>query len=153
MKDILSLQMQLNRRNFFGSSGLRFGGLAAGLLAGQSQIPKLFADPGRSQDKVHPALARAASLRTKSQIDHLFAHERSSIPDRYLGLQTRLAGVLRQRSTTERSRWTETFNHDQRSDPIPGMPRNLNTSKRASVGCGRTSNSFRTRAKSSMISP
>jgi len=56
MNDILSLQMQLNRRNFFGSSGLRFGGLAAGLLAGQSQTPRLFADPGKPQDKVHPAL-------------------------------------------------------------------------------------------------
>ena len=56
MKDIIDLQMRLNRRNFFGSSGLRFGGLAAGLLASQSQLPKLLATPTAAQEKVHPAL-------------------------------------------------------------------------------------------------
>ena len=56
MKDILDLQMRLNRRNFFGASGLRFGPIAAGLLATQTHLPKLLGNTTSPQEKVHPAL-------------------------------------------------------------------------------------------------
>jgi hypothetical protein len=56
MKDILDLQMLLNRRNFFGHSGLRMGPLAAGLLASNSGLPKLIADPSKVTERIHPPL-------------------------------------------------------------------------------------------------
>ena len=56
MNDLHDLQMRLSRRNFFGSSGLRFGGLATALLASQSQLPRLLADPGQPASRIHPAL-------------------------------------------------------------------------------------------------
>jgi hypothetical protein len=58
MDPISALQMRLNRRNFFGASGLRLGGLAAGMLAAQGTLPgKIWAGAtDASGDRVHPAL-------------------------------------------------------------------------------------------------
>ncbi|MFN9365654.1 MAG: DUF1501 domain-containing protein, partial [Planctomycetota bacterium] len=58
--DLMSaLQMRINRRNFFGASGLRLGGLATAILAAQGALPgKAWsrAADGASGDRVHPAL-------------------------------------------------------------------------------------------------
>ena len=59
MNDIQDLQIRLNRRNFFGHNGLRFGGLAAGLLASETSIGRLMAEEGTGAGavaKVHPPL-------------------------------------------------------------------------------------------------
>lgn len=59
------LQLQLNRRNFFGRSGLRLGGIVAGMLAAPSLARESLAgsansvgsDPGiPDADRVHPPL-------------------------------------------------------------------------------------------------
>ncbi len=58
--DLMSaLQMRLNRRNFFGATGLRLGGLAAGMLAAQGVMSGPAWAGGTDTaggDRVHPAL-------------------------------------------------------------------------------------------------
>ncbi|MFO0343988.1 MAG: DUF1501 domain-containing protein [Planctomycetota bacterium] len=58
--DLMSaLQMRINRRNFFGASGLRLGGLATAILAAQGTLPGNVwagAADGTSSDRVHPPL-------------------------------------------------------------------------------------------------
>jgi hypothetical protein len=39
MDPMSALQMRINRRNFFGASGLRLGGLATAILAAQGALP------------------------------------------------------------------------------------------------------------------
>ena len=65
MNDIFDLQMRLNRRNFFGSNGLRFGGLTAGLLATQLPFAKAIANENATQ--VHPPLAGYPHFQPKAK--------------------------------------------------------------------------------------
>ncbi len=51
-----SIQLQSNRRNFFGHTGLRLGGLAAGLLAAQSSGSLLTATEPNADARVHPPM-------------------------------------------------------------------------------------------------
>lgn len=59
MNPISDLQLRLNRRNFFGNLGLKFGGLTTGLLLGSGLLdPRSTqaANPSSSEDRVHPPL-------------------------------------------------------------------------------------------------
>lgn len=50
-------QLRINRRNFFGSAGVRLGGLAAGILAAESAGPSRLLAAGKAvEDRVHPPL-------------------------------------------------------------------------------------------------
>ncbi len=57
MNPITKYQLQMNRRNFFGTTGLRLGGLAAGLIAGQSLFPSRLSASAANDERVHPPLA------------------------------------------------------------------------------------------------
>jgi Protein of unknown function (DUF1501) len=56
METMNELQMALNRRNFFGSLGLRFGGVATGMLLGQGALAAHGTGHPLDGKKVHPAL-------------------------------------------------------------------------------------------------
>ncbi len=56
MESMNDLQMALNRRNFFGSLGLRFGGVATGLLLGQAASAVRGNGPSLCDQRVHPPL-------------------------------------------------------------------------------------------------
>ena len=56
METMNELQLALNRRNFFGSLGLRFGGVATGMLLGQGANVSLGNSPTSDDKKVHPSL-------------------------------------------------------------------------------------------------
>ncbi|MFO0012314.1 MAG: DUF1501 domain-containing protein, partial [Planctomycetota bacterium] len=50
------IQFQINRRNFFGSSGIRLGGLAMSVLAAQGMGPRTVLGNGSEPLSVHPPL-------------------------------------------------------------------------------------------------
>jgi Protein of unknown function (DUF1501) len=56
MNPFSEYQLRMNRRNFFGTSGLRLGGLAAGLIAGQDLLPSRLSASITDEDRVHPPL-------------------------------------------------------------------------------------------------
>jgi Protein of unknown function (DUF1501) len=56
MNPFSEYQLRMNRRNFFGTSGLRLGGLAAGLIAGQGLLPSRLSASITDEDRVHPPL-------------------------------------------------------------------------------------------------
>ncbi|MFN7626343.1 MAG: DUF1501 domain-containing protein, partial [Pirellula sp.] len=56
MNELTKLQMQINRRNFFGSTGVRLGGLAAGMLAAPELLESLARGDNANEGRVHPAL-------------------------------------------------------------------------------------------------
>ena len=88
MNTLFDHQLLQTRRQFFGSNGLRMGGMAMAALAGQSLLnhsaSRGFAE--QLSGRVHPPLPGLPHFAAKGKIDHLSAHERWPLADRHVGL-------------------------------------------------------------------
>ena len=131
MDPIFEYNLHQTRRQFFGHTGLRLGGLALGMLAGnQAPGPRPAAGPGPGAS----AAARVAALSAQGEVADLSAHERRPGPDGPVGLQAAARTLFQSGTARQRPPRPAHHHHDQRPGRFPVAPSKFKFTRHGQCG-------------------